>query len=108
MIDLDSLEAAVAEGEKKNFFVAPIVKELIAELRERRGENDELRAELKATQREREHFHDAWVTAVEHRWGRGASVCAVAYNMAETIEPGGPSAGEVAALTALAAAREET
>ena len=38
MIDLDALEAAVAEGEKKNFFVAPIVKELIAELREARGE----------------------------------------------------------------------
>jgi hypothetical protein len=37
-IDLDALEAAVAEGEKKNFFVAPIVKELIAELREARGE----------------------------------------------------------------------
>ena len=54
--------------------------------REQQGENDELRAELKATQREREHWHDAWVTAVEHRWGRGASVCAVAYNMAETIE----------------------
>jgi predicted RNase H-like nuclease (RuvC/YqgF family) len=56
--------------------------------REQQGENDELRAELKATQREREHWHDAWVTAVEHRWGRGASVCAVAYNMAETIERG--------------------
>jgi hypothetical protein len=33
VIDLDALEAAVAEGEKKNFFVAPIVKELIAELK---------------------------------------------------------------------------
>jgi cytochrome c2 len=39
-IDLDALEAAVAEGEKKNFFVAPIVKELIAELRERRAQVD--------------------------------------------------------------------
>jgi hypothetical protein len=39
-IDLDALEAAVAEGEKKNFFVAPVVKELIAELRERRAEVD--------------------------------------------------------------------
>jgi hypothetical protein len=37
-IDLDALEAAVAEGEKKNFFVAPLVKQLIAELREARGE----------------------------------------------------------------------
>ncbi len=40
MIDLDALEAAVAEGEKKNFFVAPVVKELIAELRERRPQVD--------------------------------------------------------------------
>jgi len=40
VIDLDALEAAVAEGEKKNFFVAPIVKELIAELRERRAQVD--------------------------------------------------------------------
>ena len=38
MIDLDALEAAIAEGERKNLFVAPIVKTLIAELREARGE----------------------------------------------------------------------
>jgi hypothetical protein len=37
-IDLDALDASIAEGEKKNFFVAPIVKDLIAELREARGE----------------------------------------------------------------------
>ena len=46
MIDLAALEAAVAEGEKKNFFVAPIVKELIAELRElrsmRRADNEDI------------------------------------------------------------------
>ena len=36
MIDLDALEAGIAEGEA--FFVAPIVKELIAELRHARGE----------------------------------------------------------------------
>lgn len=45
VIDLDTLEAAIAEGEKKNFFVAPIVKELIAEVRElreqRRIDNEE-------------------------------------------------------------------
>jgi len=45
-IDLDALEAAVAEGEKKNFFVAPIVKELISELRElrsmRRADNEDI------------------------------------------------------------------
>ena len=45
-IDLDALEAAIAEGEKKNFFVAPIVKELIAELRElrsmRRADNEDI------------------------------------------------------------------
>jgi hypothetical protein len=38
VIDLDELEARIAEGEKKNFFVAPLVKQLIAELREARGE----------------------------------------------------------------------
>ena len=38
MIDLDALDASIAEGEKKNFFVAPLVKQLIAELREARGE----------------------------------------------------------------------
>jgi len=38
VIDLDALNASIAEGERKNFFVAPIVKELIAELREARGE----------------------------------------------------------------------
>jgi hypothetical protein len=38
VIDLDALEASIAEGERKNLFVAPIVKKLIAELREARGE----------------------------------------------------------------------
>jgi len=38
VIDLDALDASIAEGERKNFFVAPIVKDLIAELREARGE----------------------------------------------------------------------
>jgi hypothetical protein len=46
VIDLDALEAAIAEGEKKNFFVAPIVKELISELRElrsmRRADNEDI------------------------------------------------------------------
>ena len=37
MIDLDELEARIAEGERKNFFVAPLVKQLIAELRELRA-----------------------------------------------------------------------
>jgi len=48
VIDLDALEAAVAEGEKKNFFVAPVVKELIAELREARGERAAVVAWLRA------------------------------------------------------------
>jgi hypothetical protein len=38
VIDLDALEASIAEGERKSFFVAPIVKKLIAELRDARGE----------------------------------------------------------------------
>ena len=50
-IDLDALEAAVAEGEKKNFFVAPIVKELIAELREARGERAAVVARLREENR---------------------------------------------------------
>lgn len=45
VIDLDALEAGIAEGEAKHFFVAPIVKTLIAELREareqRRIDNEE-------------------------------------------------------------------
>jgi hypothetical protein len=46
MLDLDELEASIAEGEKKNFFVAPLVKQLIAELRElrsmRRADNEDI------------------------------------------------------------------
>jgi hypothetical protein len=46
MIDLDELEARIAEGEKRNFFVAPLVKQLIAELRElrsmRRADNEDI------------------------------------------------------------------
>lgn len=38
MIDLDALEASIADGERRNLFVAPLVKDLIAELREARGE----------------------------------------------------------------------
>ena len=48
MIDLDALDASIAESEKKNFFVAPIVKELIAELREARGERAAVVAYLRS------------------------------------------------------------
>lgn len=48
MLDLDELEASIAEGEKKNFFVAPLVKQLIAELREARGERAAVVAWLRA------------------------------------------------------------
>jgi hypothetical protein len=47
-IDLDALDASIAESEKKNFFVAPLVKELIAELREARGERAAVVAWLRA------------------------------------------------------------
>ena len=50
MIDLDVLDASIAESEKKNFFVAPIVKELIAELRHARGERAAVVAWLRTTQ----------------------------------------------------------
>lgn len=70
MIDLDALEAAVAEGEKKNFFVAPIVKELIAELRERRAQVDDyrmmmsyLRACVPPT-RPTDYGHEVWTAAL--------------------------------------------
>jgi hypothetical protein len=48
VIDLDELEARIAEGEKRNFFVAPLVKQLIAELREARGERAAVVAWLRA------------------------------------------------------------
>jgi hypothetical protein len=48
MLDLDELEASIAEGEKKNFFVAPLVKQLIAELREARQERAAVVAWLRA------------------------------------------------------------
>jgi hypothetical protein len=48
VIDLDELEASIAEGEKKNFFVAPLVKQLIAELREARKERAAVVAWLRA------------------------------------------------------------
>ena len=72
MIDLDALEAAVAEGEKKNFFVAPIVKELIAELREARGERAAvvawLRGQAEMTYNNTNAYHALWLAAeaVEH------------------------------------------
>lgn len=49
MIDLDALEASIADGERRNLFVAPLVKDLIAELREARSE----RAAVVAWLRER-------------------------------------------------------
>lgn len=48
MIDLDAIEAGIAEGEARNFFVAPIVKELIAELRHARGERAAVLAFLRS------------------------------------------------------------
>ena len=66
-IDLDALEAAVAEGEKKNFFVAPIVKELIAELREARGERAagvaHLRAQAEMAYDNTDAHHALWLAA---------------------------------------------
>jgi hypothetical protein len=49
VIDLDALEASIADGERRNLFVAPLVKDLIAELREARVE----RAAVVAWLRER-------------------------------------------------------
>ena len=69
-IDLDALEAAVAEGEKKNFFVAPIVKELIAELREARAEALGQRAEASYLRacvppiHPADYGHEVWTAAL--------------------------------------------
>ena len=59
MIDLDALEASIADGERRNLFVAPIVKELIAELRHARGE----RAAVVAWLRERQERVEFALTA---------------------------------------------
>lgn len=63
MIDLDALEASIADGEKRNLFVAPLVKDLIAELREARGE----RAAVVALLREEERLYE------KHWWLHVAS-----------------------------------
>ncbi len=48
MIDLDALDAAIAESERRNMFTAPIVKDLMTELREARGERAAVVAWLRA------------------------------------------------------------
>jgi len=77
VIDLDALEAAIAEGERKNLFVAPVVKTLIAELREARGERAAVVAWLRGRQEAAEwaltaagyeHAADA-IERGEHRRG---------------------------------------
>ncbi len=84
MIDLDELEARIAEGEKKNFFVAPLVKQLIAELREARRERAAvvawLRSEAEASAQT--FTGQAWV------WAKRID------DMAEAIERGEHRKGE--------------
>lgn len=71
VIDLDALEAGIAEGAARNFFVAPIVKELIAELRAARGE----RAAVVAWLRERgEHDHERNHHRAEALWDAAAVI----------------------------------
>lgn len=43
MIDLEALEWRIAENADKGIHVAPVVRELIAELKEVRNERDEMR-----------------------------------------------------------------
>jgi hypothetical protein len=70
MIDLDAIEAGIAEGEARNFFVAPIVKELIAELREARAEALGQRAEASYLRacvpptRPTDYGHEVWTAAL--------------------------------------------
>lgn len=94
MIDLDALEAAVAEGEKKNFFVAPIVKELISELRERRAQVDDYRMMidgLETAAHEERAAVMAWLRAECGSPGhedRFCAYCNVRRNIAADIESG--------------------
>ena len=67
MIDLDALEASIADGEKRNLFVAPLVKDLISELREARGERAAVVAWLRG-QTEQLMAEEATVTAYVVRY----------------------------------------
>ena len=49
-IDLDALERSIRDGEAKNIFVAPVVKDLVAELRDARKERPAAVAYLRTTQ----------------------------------------------------------
>ena len=65
MIDLDALEAAIAESERRNMFTAPIVKDLIAELREARGERAAVVAWLRANREASPRPKTCWEDAIE-------------------------------------------
>jgi hypothetical protein len=96
-IDLDALEAAIAEGEKKNFFVAPIVKELISELRElrsmRRADNEDIAraydfARDKGQALERAAVV-AWLREVsERRFPRDEREAGIVFRLAHEVERG--------------------
>ena len=62
MIDLDALDAAIAESERRNMFTAPIVRELISELRE-------LRSKVASSDQSERAAVVAWLRkeAVSHR-----------------------------------------
>jgi len=75
-IDLDALDAAIAESERRNMFTAPIVKDLIAELRKARGERAAVVAWLRAECRSPGH---------EDRF---CAYCNVRRNIAADIERG--------------------
>ena len=68
MIDLDAVEASIADGERRNLFVAPLVKDLIAELRAAREERAAVVAWLRrgaglSGGEPAEEWSDLWVAA---------------------------------------------
>ena len=80
MIDLDALEASIADGERRNLFVAPLVKDLIAELREARAEMHELRVMAE------EAAHAENLNAADLRTERAAVVAWL-----HKVQPGWPA-----------------
>jgi hypothetical protein len=94
MLDLDELEARIAEGEKRNFFVAPLVKQLIAELRERREQVDGYRMMIDGLENAAHEERAAVVAWLRAECGspghedRFCAYCNVRRNIAADIERG--------------------
>ena len=87
-VNVDDLEARIAENEKHGLYTSPAVKELIAELRERRAQVDGYRMMIDGLENaahEERADAVAYLRTLDDRWGLGASVCGAA---ADDIERG--------------------